>query len=387
MTTFLDLKDRAQNMSLVEDDTLAGIFVNDVYRDLVVQGQLRCTNITVPISSTANMYTISDDFGIDDFGMLQYFVYRAAGQTQGYILDQTDIETALQLNSTIPTGYVRKYAFQGLDNVYLWPYPQNGTRFAGTNLYIHDNTARFDITGIGSNAVEIVLVTNVGPNLYAIDTSGPHGFASGDNVYIGIAHNDPGHQMTAAAPYTITVTAPNQFEITYTGPTSTGATAGAAGTTVYEGSLWGLGEPGFGVALLVLPSGVAYSYTDHAHNHNVTNDFWFYLNGSDVLIAYYAQTPPELVADLDEPTFVPTQWQHLISIGASARMTDAVGEDINLATNLQNKYEALYSTFVKWVRNRQGRGTQIMASGYSRAVGWPPHDRSAYYSSDSYGYR
>lgn len=387
MTTYADLKDRAQNMSLVEDDTLAGIFVNDVYRDLVVQGQLRCTNLTVPIASNENMYTISDDFGIQDFGMLQYFVYRAAGQTQGYILDQTDIETALQLNSTIPTGYVRKYAFQGLDNVYLWPYPQSGTRYAGTNLYLHDNTVRFDVTGLGANAVEIITVTNIGPNLYTIDTSGPHGFTTGDNVYIAIAHNDPGHQMTAATPYSITVTTPAQFEITYTGPTSTGATTGAASKTVYQGQLWGLGEPGFDVALLVLPSGVAYSYTDHAHVHNTTNDFWFYLTGSDVLIVYYAQTPEELANAADEPSLVPTQWQYLIGIGAAARMTDAVGEDITLATALQNKYDALYFTFVKWVRNRQGRGTQIMASGYSRAVGWPPHDRSAYYSSDSYNYR
>jgi len=55
VSTYSDLKDRAQNMALVEDDTLAGIFVNDVYRDLVVQGQLRCSSVQVPIAQTENM--------------------------------------------------------------------------------------------------------------------------------------------------------------------------------------------------------------------------------------------------------------------------------------------------------------------------------------------
>lgn len=233
MSTYEDLKDRAQNMALVEDDTLAGIFVNDVYTDLVVQGQLRCTSSIETLSSSQNLYDVVTDWAINDLGMIQYLVYKAVGMTQGYILDQTDLETVLQLNSTLPTGYVRKYAFQGLNSVYLWPYPQN--------------------------------------------------------------------------------------------------------------------------------------------------------NG-DTLTVYYAQTPIALSLANDVPVSVPTQWQHLISIGAAARLTDAVGEDIALATALQNKYDTLYAAFVKWVKNRQGRGTQIMGSGYSRTVGWPPHDRSAYYSSSAGNY-
>lgn len=230
---YLDLKDRAQNMALVEDDTLAGVFVNDVYTDLVVQGQLKCTSSVETLSSTQNVYNVVSDWGITDLGMIQYLVYKAVGMTQGYILDQTDLETVLQLNSTVPTGYVRKYAFQGLNSIYVWPYPQN--------------------------------------------------------------------------------------------------------------------------------------------------------NG-DTITVYYAQTPTALTINTDLPVSVPTQWQHLISIGAAARLTDAVGEDVALATALQEKYETLYASFVKWVKGRQGRGTQIMGSGYSRTVGWPPHDRSAYYSPDVSNY-
>lgn len=233
MATFADLKDRAQNMALVEDDTLAGIFVNDVYTDLVVQGQLKCTSTTESLLTNQNKYNIVTDWNITDLGMVQYVLYKAIGMTEGYILDQTDLETVLQLNATLPTGYLRKYAFQGLNDLYVWPYPQN--------------------------------------------------------------------------------------------------------------------------------------------------------NG-DTLTIYYAQTPTALSASGDVPSVVPTQWQHLISIGASARLTDAVGEDIALASALQQKYDTLYAAFVKWVRNRQGRGTQIMGSGYSRSVGWPPHDRSAYYSDAPSGY-
>lgn len=232
MSTFLDLKDRAQNMALVEDDTLAGIFVNDVYRDLVVQAQLKCTSVTKTLTQGVNLYTFTG-FSITDMGMIQYVMYRASGQTDGYILDQSDLETVLQLSSTNPTGYIRKYALQGLDNIYVWPASQQ--------------------TG-------------------------------------------------------------------------------------------------------------------------------------DVLIIYYAQEPTALVSSGDIPSSVPTQWQHLISVGASARLTDAVGEDIALATALQNKYDLMYLSFVKWVKGRQGRGTQMMSSGYARSIAQPPHDRSAYYSNYSTNY-
>ena len=228
MATFADLKDRAQNMALVEDDTLAGIFVNDVYRDLVVQAQLLCTSSTESLTQGQNLYTFSG-FGITDLGMIQYIMYRAVGQTDGYILDPSDLETVLQLSSTNPTGYIRKYALQGLDNLYLWPASQQ--------------------TG-------------------------------------------------------------------------------------------------------------------------------------DALIIYYAQNPAVLTG-VDEPVSVPSQWHHIISIGAASRLTDAVGEDVALASVLQNKYDAMYSAFIKWVKGRQGRGTQMMSSGYARSIAMPPHDRSAYYSNYS----
>jgi hypothetical protein len=227
--TLAALRQRVHNMALTDDttNTLADTFINDVYADLVVQGQLKCTVVNKNLTSGTNLYTFSTSFSITDLGMVQYIMYKANGQTQGYILEPSDLETVLQLNSTNPTGYVRKYAFQGLDNLYLWPAPQ-----------------------------------------------------------------------------------------------STG----------------------------------------------------------DTLQIYYAQTPTVLSSAGDVPSAVPSQWQHLISLGAAARMVDAVGEDITLGTALQAKYEALYKQFVKWVKGRQGRGTQVMASGYARSTSWPPHDRSSYYS-------
>jgi hypothetical protein len=238
MATFADLKTRAQNMALTEDDTLAGIFVNDAYRDLVVQGQLLCTNTTETLTQGQNLYTFSG-FNITDLGMIQYIIYRASGQTDGYILEPSDLETVLQLSSTNPTGYLRKYALQGLDNLYVWPASQ-----------------------------------------------------------------------------------------------STG----------------------------------------------------------DALIIYYAKNPLTLVNTVvdplieeSSPSSVPSQWQHMISVGAASRLCDAVGEDVTLAQALQNRYEIMYSAFVKWVNGRQGRATRMMSSGYARSMGMPPHDRSAYYSSaDNY---
>lgn len=238
MATFADLKTRAQNMALTEDDTLAGIFVNDVYRDLVVQAQLLCTNSTETLTQGQNLYTFSG-FGITDLGMIQYIIYRAQGQTEGYILEPSNLETVLQLSSTNPTGYLRKYALQGLDNLYVWPSSQ-----------------------------------------------------------------------------------------------STG----------------------------------------------------------DALIIYYAKNPLTLVdtvvdplVEESSPSSVPSQWQHMISVGAAARLCDAVGEDVTLAQALQNRYELMYAMFTKWVNARQGRGTKMMESGYTRSMGMPPHDRSAYYSSaDNY---
>lgn len=227
MATFAELKTRAQNMALTEDDTLAGVFVNDVYRDLVVQAQLLCTNSVESLTQGQNLYTFSG-FGITDLGMIQYVMYRASGQTDGYILEPSDLETVLQLSSTNPTGYLRKYALQGLDNLYVWPASQ-----------------------------------------------------------------------------------------------STG----------------------------------------------------------DSLIIYYAQTPSDMTTSGSTPSPVPSQWQHMISVGAASRLCDAVGEDVTLAQALQNRYELMYASFMKWVNARQGRGTKMMQSGYTRSMGMPPHDRSAYYSS------
>jgi hypothetical protein len=384
MSTFADLKDRAQNMALVEDDTLAGIFVNDVYRDLVVQGQLKCSNVTVPIVSAENKYTIKDDFGITDFGMGQYFVYTATNQLQGYVLDQTDIETVLQLSATLPTGYVRRYAFQGLDNVYFWPYPQSGTRYAATNLTVSNNVFSTTITGISQNAVNLSSVIPFGGSTYQFLTATPHGFSSSDTVFIGIPSSSNGYEFTTQNGFDaltggLVIVSPTVFRVDLAGTPSTGAiTNGGATTSPTVLQCFGIGAPGFTANVVVPSSLVSSGYTSLANGTYGTNGVWFYVPGGDTVTIYYAQEPTALTLGASEPSDVPTQWQHLISIGAAARLTDAVGEDITLSTALQNKYEILYASFVKWVKGRQGRGTQMMGSGYARSVGMPPHDRSTY---------
>ena len=227
MATFLQLYTRAKNMAVTSDSTEAKAFVNDVYRDLVVDSQSLCTNVSPTLTTGVNTYTFSTSFSIADLGMVQYLLYKAVGESQGYVLEPASLEEVLQLSATNPTGYVRKYALQGLDRVYLWPSP---------------------------------------------------------------------------------------------------ATTG------------------------------------------------------DVLQIFYAQTPVVLTADGDLPSSIPSQWHHLISLGAAARLSDAIGEDVQLGMALQAKYDVAYLKYVAWVKNRQGRGTQRMPSGYVRSVGFPLHDRSAYYS-------
>jgi hypothetical protein len=229
LANFGELKQRVMNMALSEDDTLAGQLVNDVYRDLVIQSQSLCNSAIKSLVMGQQSYSISTDFVLPQLGAIQHLLYKAQGQTQGYVLEPSSFEEVLQLNSTNPTGYVVKYAMQGLDRMWLWPAPQS----------------------------------------------------SGDTLTI-----------------------------------------------------------------------------------------------------YFAENPAELLLDATVPFAIPTQWHHLISVGAAARMVDAVGEDMNLSNVLQAKYESLYARFTGWSAIRRGRGTQKMGQGYVRGVGFPTHDRSAYYSTE-----
>jgi hypothetical protein len=228
LANFTELKQRVMNMALSEDDALAGDLVNDVYRDLVIQSQSLCNSSIEALTMGQQSYTINGDFGLADLGAIQHLLYKAQGQTQGYVLELSSFEEVLQLNSTNPTGYVVKYALQGLNRLWLWPAPQSS---------------------------------------------------------------------------------------------------------------------------------------------------------GDTLTVYYVENPLALLLGNDVPSAIPEQWHHLISVGAAARMVDAVGEDLNLSNMLQAKYEALYGRFTGWSNIRRGRGTQKMGQGYVRGVGFPTHDRSAYYSS------
>lgn len=230
MTDFEDLKETAMNMALTEEDSLAGMYVNQVYTDLVVQSQALCTSATKSLVQGQQSYSITSNWAFTDLGQIQHLLYKAAGQTQGYVLEPASLEEVLQLSATNPTGYVRKYALQGLDRVWVWPAPQSS---------------------------------------------------------------------------------------------------------------------------------------------------------GDVMIVYYAQNPTPLALPGDVPTAIPSQWHHMIALGAAARLVDGVGEDLNLAAGLQAKYDVMFNAFVAWTLKRRGRGTQKMGHGYVRGVGFPTHDRSAYYSTES----
>jgi hypothetical protein len=230
VTTFAQLKARAENLALASDDTEAGLCVNDALTDIVVTSQLKITVANAPLTGGLSVYDLSTDLGITDFGALQYLEYLALGATQSYILEPIAADEILALTATNPIGAARQYAFLGLDTIRLWPVPQ----------------------------------------------------ATGD-----------------------------------------------------------------------------------------------------ILKVYYAQTPTTLSADGDIPSDIPSQWHWLITIGAAARLADAVGEDQNLSMALDAKFQAGMVAFQKFMTRRSGRTARRIQVGFLRNPRRPFHDNSTYYSSGS----
>lgn len=227
MATYDQLKTRAENLALADDDTEAGLAVNDALTDIVVSCQLKVGTATGTLTSGQSVYTMSGDFNITDFGALQYMEYLALGSTQSYILEPISADEIIALNATNPIGATRQYAFLGLDTIRTWPEPQ---------------------------------------------TTG------------------------------------------------------------------------------------------------------------DTMTIYYAKNPAALVNANDVPTDIPSQWHWLISIGAGARLADAVGEDQNLSLALDAKFQAGMDKFQKFLTRRGGRTARRIQSGYLRTPRRPFHDNSTYYS-------
>ena len=230
MATFAQLKQRAENLALNDDDAEAGLAVNDALTDIVVACQLKVGTTSKSLTSGKSVYTMSGDFAITDFGALQYMEYLALGSTQSYILEPISADEIIALNATNPIGATRQYAFLGLDTIRVWPEPQ---------------------------------------------TTG------------------------------------------------------------------------------------------------------------DTMTIYYAKTPTALVAASDVPTDIPSQWHWLISIGAGARLADAVGEDQNLSNALDAKFQVGMEKFQKFLTRRGGRTARRIQSGYLRTPRRPFHDNSTYYSAAS----
>ena len=124
MATFAQLKTRAQNLALNDDDTESGLHVNDTIDDIVVSAQLKVTQVSKTLTVGVSVYDISSDWSISDFGALQYLEYLGLGSTYSYILEPSSADELLALNATNPIGATRKYAFLGLDTIRLWPVPQ-----------------------------------------------------------------------------------------------------------------------------------------------------------------------------------------------------------------------------------------------------------------------
>lgn len=124
MATYAQLRLRAQNLALADDSGEAGAAVNDTLTDIVVSCQLKVGTTTGTLTAGGNVYDLSSDFGITDFGMLQYMEYLALGSTQSYILEPISADEIIALNATNPIGATRQYAFLGLDTIRLWPSAQ-----------------------------------------------------------------------------------------------------------------------------------------------------------------------------------------------------------------------------------------------------------------------
>lgn len=222
MATFLQLKNRVQQMALEADATEAGLFVNDVYKDLVISSQA---------NPTANVYFLtagqsSIPLASNDSVVIMYVLYKAAGETLNQVLEPTSFEEILDLNSTQPTGFIRKYAITGtgyLSQIQLYPAAQ----------------------------------------------------------------------------------------------------------------------------------------TDN-----------------DSITVWTADPPASLSADASTPTAIPSQWHYLISVGAAARLIQAVGEDETLATAFEQKYDAGVVKFKQWLARREGNTTQRMPTGYLYNQRPMPHDNS-----------
>ena len=67
MATFAQLKTRAQNLALNDDDTEAGLHVNNAYTDIVVAAQLKVTMSSESLTQGQSVYDISSDWGLTDY--------------------------------------------------------------------------------------------------------------------------------------------------------------------------------------------------------------------------------------------------------------------------------------------------------------------------------
>jgi hypothetical protein len=219
MATFTQLTNRVQNMAMEADAAEAGAFINDVYKDIVINTQSKPTSTTFTLTAGDTSVPITTN----DSVVIMYVLYTSVGDTLNQVLEPTTFEEILNLNSSQPTGFIRKYTIIGTG--------------ANTKLQIY-----------------------------------------------------PTCQQTG-----------------------------------------------------------------------------------DTLTIWIAAEPTVLSGGVDIPVSLPSQWHYLISLGAATRLIQAVGEDDNLASSYEQKYDAGMLKFKQWLGRRQGNVTTRMLSGYSRNQQILPH--------------
>jgi hypothetical protein len=110
------------------DTTESGLFINDVYRDVVREVRAKVTKVTKTLTAGTATYTISGTFAISDLLSISYIEYNTSGGTDSYPVVPTSFEEILGLRSlNQTTGPTRLYALRDLDTIELYPAAQSST--------------------------------------------------------------------------------------------------------------------------------------------------------------------------------------------------------------------------------------------------------------------
>ena len=122
---FSDIYNRVLRYSDTSDSVTAKALVNDIYRDIVRETEIKAAKVSKSLTAGTVFYTISVTFAISDLLSIKYIEYSASGSTDSYPVVPTSLEEILALrNQSTPSGVVRLYAMRDYDTLELYPAPQ-----------------------------------------------------------------------------------------------------------------------------------------------------------------------------------------------------------------------------------------------------------------------